>query len=154
MRPFVFRPQAALDFRRRHHEAAQRDLAVANAAAASADAALEASVAARNASFQQARDAEAKGIDIVTLQWHRNWITGQQCEIGRRRETLAQRREAASVARERAMRTHMDVRVLEKLQIRARRIYDTAARREEQKDIDWLAVLRSIARPGGLEGTE
>ena len=154
MRPFVFRAQVALDFRRRHDEAAQRDLAVANAATTTAETQLEASVAARDESFQRARDAEAKGIDIVMLRWHRNWIIGQQCEIGRRRETLVQRQEAAAVARERAMRTHIDVRVLEKLQVRARRIYDTAARREEQKDIDWLAVLRSIARPSGLEGTE
>jgi flagellar export protein FliJ len=154
MRPFVFRAQAALDFRRRRDEAARRDLAIANAAATTAEAQLKASVAERNESFQRARDAEAEGIDIVTLRWHRNWITGQQCEIGRRRETLAQRKESASVARECAMRTHMDVRVLEKLQTRARRNYETAERREEQKDIDWLAVLRSIARPGGLEGRE
>jgi flagellar export protein FliJ len=154
MRQFVFRAQAALDFRRRHDEAAQRALAVANAAATTANAQLESSVAARNASIQQARDAEAEGIDIATLQWHRNWITGQQCEIGRRRETLAQRQEAASVARERALRTHMDVRVLEKLRSRARRLYETTERREEQKETDWLAVLRCIARPDELEGTE
>jgi flagellar biosynthesis chaperone FliJ len=44
--------------------------------------------------------------------------------------------------------------VLEKLRDRARRAYDQAAAREEQKAIDWLAVLRSLPREGGQEGWE
>lgn len=154
MGPFVFRAQAALDFRRTRDDEARRELAAANGAVRSAEAELNASVEARAESLERARQAEAEDTGVAARQWHRNWILAQQQEVDRRREVLEQRKVAATAAREHQTRTRIDVRVLEKLQERARRAYDLNERREEQKEIDWLAVLRSIARPGGLEGTE
>jgi flagellar export protein FliJ len=152
MRPFVFRAQVALDLRRRRDDEAKRDLAAANSAVADAQSALEQTVAARARALDDAKAAEANATDTVTLEWYRNWITSQQRDVARRQETLDDRRTAATAARERATRTHMDVRVLEKLKERASKTYDLAVRREEQKAIDWLAVLRSVSRDGQAGG--
>jgi flagellar export protein FliJ len=153
MRPFVFRAQVALDLRRRRDDEAKRDLAAANGAVAIAESALAQSVAARTRALDDARTAETNATDTVTLEWYRNWITSQQRDVSRRQDELEVRRTAAAAARERAIRAHMDVRVLEKLKERASRTYDLAVRREEQKEIDWLAVLRSVSRDGGREGS-
>lgn len=154
MRPFVFRAQVALDVRRTRDDEARRDLAAANGAVVDAESALEQSVATRTRALDDARTAEASATETVTLEWYRNWITSQQRVVATRQDELEQRRTAAAAARERATRTHMDVRVLEKLKERASRTYDLAVRREEQKAIDWLAVLRSVSRDGGREGSE
>jgi flagellar export protein FliJ len=119
---------------------------------ADAQSALEQTVAARARALDDAKAAEANATDTVTLEWYRNWITSQQRDVARRQETLDDRRTAATAARERATRTHMDVRVLEKLKERASKTYDLAVRREEQKAIDWLAVLRSVSRDGQAGG--
>ncbi len=152
MRPFVFRAQVALDLRRRRDDEARRELAAANSAVGDAQSALEQTVVARARALDDAKAAEASATDTVTLEWYRNWITSQQRDVARRQETLDDRRTAASAARERAVRTHMDVRVLEKLKERASKTYDLAVRREEQKAIDWLAVLRSVSRDGQAGG--
>jgi flagellar export protein FliJ len=153
VRPFVFRAQAALDLRRRRDDEAKRELASANAAMADAQAALDASVADRERALRSARDAHAASSDVATIEWYRNWIVRQRREVTQREEVLTSRRDDAHAARDRATRTHMDVRVLEKLYERARRTYDAGVRREEQKAIDWLAVLRSY-RAGEQEGHE
>jgi flagellar export protein FliJ len=146
MRPFTFRAQVALDLRKRRDEAAQRDLAVAQEARASAATALEASLEARTQAFQRAQAAQAGTVEIGPLVWHRNWITAQQREIARRRDALDARTRDVQGARDRATRTHVDVRVLEKLKERAWRAYTLEVGRAEQKAIDWLAVLGAAAR--------
>jgi flagellar export protein FliJ len=147
MPPFRFRAQVALDVRRRRDEAAQRDLAAATTAANAAEADLDASIADRDDAFRRARTELAQVSAVEPLVWHRNWITGQQREVARRRDTLGRRRGDAEAARQKAIQAHMGVRVLEKLRDHAWRAHALEARRAEQKAIDWLAVLRSIARP-------
>lgn len=154
MGPFLFRAQAALDLRRRRDDDAKRDLAVANGVVASAASSLDLARASHQRALDDARAAEASATDTETRVWYRNWITRQQRVVARCQQELDDRRADAQVARERATRTHVDVRVLEKLQERARRTYDTAVQREEQKAIDWLAVLRSTSRLSGQEGSE
>ena len=149
MRPFKFRAQVALDVRRRRDEAAQRDLAAANAAASAAEADLDQSLASKaQAQARAAADlAQASGVESIV--WHRNWIAARQRDVLRRRAALERRRSDADAARERAIRTHIDVRVLEKYKDRAWRAYTVEAGRAEQKDMDWLAVLRATARADG-----
>lgn len=154
MLPFKFRAQVALDVRRRRDEAAQRDLAAATTAASAAEADLDASLAERDDAFRRARTELAAASAVEPLVWHRNWITRQQREIARRRDTLGQRQRDAEAARQTAIQAHMGVRVLEKLRDHAWRAYALEARRAEQKAIDWLAVLRSIARSDGHEESE
>ncbi len=132
MRPFVFRAQAALDLRRRRDDDARCALAEANAAVSQAEARLRAAVDGRDRAFAE----------------------GQQRVVAGRQDDLTRRRDTAQTAREQATRTHMDLRVLERLKERARRTYDSAVAREEQKAIDWLAVLRSVPRARGQEERE
>ena len=154
MKPFVFRARAALDLRRRRDDEAQRELAAANGEVTRAQRALDEAVEAREAEFGRARDAHAAGGDLVAVEWYRNWITRQQRDVARCEDELTRRRDAAEAARVKATKTHIDVRVLEKLEERARRAYDAAARQEEQKAIDWLAVLRSYTGGDGQGSPE
>ena len=143
MRPFVFRAQVALDLRRKREEDAQRALGAANAAVLRAEADLEASVHACDDSKHRAADEMRERGDVATQMWYRNWILRQQREIAVRRDTVTDRRSDADNARARATKTHIDVKVLEKLHEKKWRAYTDEERRAEQKEIDWLAVLRS-----------
>jgi flagellar export protein FliJ len=153
MRSFTFRAQVALDLRRRRDEAAQRDLAGANAAAAAAEADLDASLAAKAQAQARAAAELAQASNVESIVWHRNWIAAQQRDVLRRRAALERKRSEADAARDRATRTHIDVRVLEKFKDRAWRAYTVEAGRAEQKDMDWLAVLRATARADGTKET-
>ena len=146
MRPFVFRAQAALDLRRKREEDAQRELAAANAAVQRAEAALEASITACDESKTRAVEDMRRVGEVATQMWYRNWISHQQREIAVRRDEVANRRTDADGARAKATKTHIDVRVLENLRDKKWRAYADEERRAEQKEIDWLAVLRS-SRP-------
>jgi flagellar export protein FliJ len=154
MGPFVFRAHAALDLRRRREEEAQRELAQANAAVARAEAERDASVRACDQAMAGAAGEQRRGGELATLMWYRNWIVLQRREIARRREVVASRRQDAQAARDRAIRTHVDVRVLENLKQRQWRAYTIEVQRAEQKEIDWLAVLRSLTPAAGLEESE
>ncbi|MEI6668792.1 MAG: flagellar FliJ family protein [Acidobacteriota bacterium] len=150
----MFRAYAALDLRRQRDKDAQRDLAMANAAVALAEAERDASVRACEEGKIRAVDEERRGGELAAVMWYRNWILLQQREIERRGELVINRRADADKARERATRTHVDVRVLEKLRERQYRAYTIEVQRAEQKEIDWLAVLRSLAPAAGLEETQ
>jgi flagellar export protein FliJ len=154
MRPFVFRAQAALDLRRRRDDDARCALAEANAEVSRAEARLKAALDDRDRAFSDAAAALARATSAGDAVWYRNWITGHQRDVAGRQDDLTQRRAAAQTARDQATRTHMDLRVLERLKERARRTYDSAVVHEEQKAIDWLAVLRSFPRARGQEETE
>jgi flagellar export protein FliJ len=154
MRAFVFRATAALDLRRRRDEEAQRQLAAANAAVARAETELDTSVRACDQAKAGAADEQRRGGELATVMWYRNWIVLQQREIGRRRDMVASRQKDALDARARATRTHMDVRVLENLKQRQLRAYTIDVQRAEQKEIDWLAVLRSLPPAAGIEESE
>ena len=154
MGPFKFRAQVALDVRLRRDEAAQRALAEANAAAAAAEGRLAGAVSTHDEACRDAKSVHECGSSVTDLIWHRNWIASLQRETDRRRDELTARRAEADTARQAATRTHMDVRVLEKFRERAWRAYTADVQRAEQKAIDWLAVLRSSSRAGGLEETE
>ena len=143
MRPFVFRAQVALDLRRKREEDAQRELAAANAAVQRAEAELRASVIACDESKTRAADALRQDGYVTTQMWYRNWINRQQREIAVRRDVVASRRAEADGARAKATKTHIDVRVLENLRDKKWRAYTEEERRAEQKEIDWLAVLRT-----------
>lgn len=153
MRPFRFRAQVALDLRQRRDEAAQREFAAANAAASAAAADLDASLEAKAQAHVRAAADHARATGVESLVWHRNWIAAQQRDVLRRRAALERRRSEADAARERATRTHIDVRVLEKVKDRAWRAYTVEVGRAEQKDMDWLAVLRATARSDGSKET-
>jgi len=154
MAAFKFRAQIALDLRRRRDDDAQRALAAANTAVMAADAALHAAVLVHDAALAASRAAQQQPAEVATLMWHRNWIIARQRETDRRRQLLDERRADAERARQTAARTHMDVRVLEKFKERAWRTYTIEVQRAEQKDIDWLAVLKAGAQSAAVKEHE
>mgnify|MGYP001160587591 CR=1 FL=1 len=143
MKGFHFRPQAALDLRRKRADAAERELAQANARTEAAHLALDAARTRCTEACREARDEQACATGIDTLVWHHHWIDAQRRESARREEELQHRRREAQVALEQATRARVDVRALERLRERALQVFVRDAERAEQKSIDWLAVLRA-----------
>ncbi|MEW5981068.1 MAG: flagellar FliJ family protein [Acidobacteriota bacterium] len=145
MQRFKFRPQAALDLRRRRAEVAERDLAAANARTDAARVALDAARATCANACRQARDEQEQAQAIATLLWYQNWIAAQYREAAHKQEELFRRCDEARAALDKATKARVDVRVLERLRDRARETFAREAQRAEQKSIDWLAVLRTLA---------
>ena len=146
MPAFRFRPQAALDLRRREEEAAALVMAEARVASDRAAAAFVEAQAAFDAGSAQAAAADAAGGSVTASVWHRNWIRSLRRELVRteahaedRRVQLEAAEQALVVARER-------VRALERLRERAWAAHLECERREEQKAMDDLATLRFAMR--------
>ncbi len=146
MKRFVFRAQAALDLRRREDEEARRLLGVAQRAVRAAEDRLEAARTALTAAMQHAREAAADPTTAATLPWHRNWIKGQQVEIGRRTQALSDRRDEQTAASAHALQTRRRLRSLEKLRERMWQRHQHEERREEQKALDLFGSLQYAAR--------
>jgi len=146
MKAFQFRPQPALDLRRAEEEAAQRVLAIAQAALSraeqSVDAALDAvddACARGTASFAEARSA-------FELEWHRNWMTGLERNVARTRQQREERRVDVKTATLKAHDARRAVRALERLRERAWQAYQALERREEQKALDLLGSLQHAVK--------
>src|SRR5688572_27174360 len=142
MATFRFRPQVALDLRKREEDAAQ--LVVAQARVESdraAQAHADAQVAFDTGSARAAAVDFAGGTVTDTI-WHRNWIRSLRRELVRteaqaedRRVQLEAAEQALVVARER-------VKALERLKERAWTAHLERERQDEQKAMDDLATLR------------
>lgn len=146
MPPFRFRAQAVLDLRTRAEEAAERALAAADEVYRRAEAAREAAVRAQGDARARAAEAAAHATGVHELTWYRNWIVGHQRAVAvcqRLSDTRRTERDAARSAAERARRDRMAV---EKLKDRARRAYQDAERRAEQKALDELATIKHATR--------
>ncbi|MGE3276348.1 MAG: flagellar FliJ family protein [Vicinamibacterales bacterium] len=152
MPPFRFRAQAALDLRRQREEAADRALAVAQAAVRAA----EAEVAAAREALEGAYRDGAAGVAAATaaheLAWYRNWITRRQQALAAKRRAEQERRAEAHRAQEAAMQARRDRMALDKLRDRAWRAHQLAERRAEQKELDLLGALKHGARAQAAGG--
>lgn len=135
---FRFRAEAALGLRRRHEDAARRAHGDAAAALHGAHRALsDAEEAWRSAA------AEAAAVhDPARLAWYRNWMGRRRQESARLAGVVAERRAAVEKALARLNAAHRDVRVLERLRERGLAAWNLAARRAEQKELDWLGIVR------------
>jgi flagellar export protein FliJ len=154
MRPFRFRPQAALDLRIKQEEQALTALAVAqralDAAIARKDAAIERSTSAADAFAS----AQRSGVTGTVIGWHRSWIARQRLEVdARRRETAVS---AAGVERATASvrAAHQRRRTLERLRARAGRKYQQDVQREDTKEMTQLAGLRYLSLTTGDGGSD
>jgi len=143
----------ALDVRRPRDEAAQRDWRRECPRKRPAEADLDQSLASKAQAQARAAADLAQAPAFESIVWHRNWIAARQRDVLRRRAALERRRSDADAAGRRATRTHIDVRVLEKYKDRAWRAYTVEAGRAEQKEMDWLAVLRTTARADASKET-
>jgi flagellar FliJ protein len=146
MATFHFRPQVALDLRRREEEAQQRVVSEARAISDRAAALFDDAQRAFDAGTARAAEAEAAGGSVIDSMWHRNWIRSLRRELARceanaedRRVQLETAEQALVVARER-------VKALERLKERAYEAHRERERRDEQKAMDDLATLRFALR--------
>jgi flagellar protein FliJ len=146
MATFSFRPQVALDLRRREEEAAQRVVSEARVVSDRAAAAYADAQAAFDAGTARAAGVEAAGGSVTESVWHRNWIRSLRRELVRceahaedRRVQLETAEQALVVARER-------VKALERLKERAFEAHQVRERRDEQRAMDDLATLRFALR--------
>jgi flagellar export protein FliJ len=149
-RQFKFRAQVVLDLRQRTDEEAQRARAAADAAVRQAELAVDEARARLLEAGERAQQPGASGGDA---EWYRNWMVGLRVAVARRTEDLARRRADREVALSRALAARRDLRAIERLRDRRRRAFELEGRRQEQRQIDALAVQQftSPSRdPGGF----
>jgi flagellar export protein FliJ len=146
MATFRFRPQVALDLRRREEEAAQRVVAQARVESDRAAQAHAGAQAALDAGMARTAAADLAGGPVTDAIWHRNWIRSLRREVVRteaqaedRRVQLETAEQALVVARER-------VKALERLKERAWTAHLDRERHEEQQAMNDLATLRFALR--------
>ena len=149
MRSFVFRAEVALRVRRKEEEAAQADLSRAHARVHEALGAHDRAQVALDDAVRRCVESDARARGVETAMWYRNWIDGLRRVLREAGALLA----AADVDRQQALqRAHaarQRVRVLERLEARARAAYELGLRREEQRAIDELAGLQYVIRQRG-----
>jgi len=150
MARFIFRAAAALDLRRRQDEEAQRALAAAETRRRSAASALDAARQRLADTLAEATEIERHPGDVTARVWHRNWIVGLRLQVDRCAHTLSHHEQNVRQAALEAREAHRKREALERLHDRARRAWQDAERRAEQKVIDELAGTRFLrARAGG-----
>ena len=150
MRAFRFRAEAALQLRRREHDAALAGLAHAQTAMGLAERRVEeADAAVRDAEDRLDRAVRAPEPG-VPIEWYRSWrarcCADRERRADEQRACASQLRDATAAVRE----THRRVRALERLREGALAAWAQAARAEEQKTMDALAAVRFVRRKDAL----
>src|SRR6188768_159780 len=146
MAVFIFRPQPALDLRRRDVDAAQ--LVVAEARMIS-DRAAQAFAAAQvnfDAGSARAAALDAAGGSITDVIWHRNWIRSLRRELVRTEANAEDRRVQLEAAEQALVAARERVKALERLKERAIAAHQEHERREAQRAMNDLATLRFAIR--------
>jgi flagellar export protein FliJ len=142
MASFIFRPQPALDLRRREADAAQLAAAEARVISDRAAQAHADAQAAFEAGSARAAALDAAGGSITDVIWHRNWIRSLRRELVRTEAHAEDRRVQLETAEQALVAARERVKVLERLKERAIAAHQERERREEQKAMDELATLR------------
>ena len=142
MATFIFRPQPALDMRRRDEERAQLVVAEARVISERAAQAHVDAQAAFDAGTARAAALDAAGGSITDVIWHRNWIRALRRELVRTEANAEDRRVQLEAAEQALVTARERVKVLERLKERAIEAHQERERREEQKAMDELATLR------------
>jgi flagellar protein FliJ len=142
MATFIFRPQPALDMRRRDEERAQLAVAEARVISERAAQAHADAQAAFEGGTARAAAADAAGGSITDVIWHRNWIRSLRRELVRTEANAEDRRVQLEAAEQALVAARERVAVLERLKERAVEAHRERERREEQKAMDELATLR------------
>jgi len=146
MKRFIFRAQAALDLRRREHEAAQRVLAAAEREVARALEVCTAAEAALARALDDATQSASVASSSREFLWHRNWIIGKRHETVQCREQLAARRAEQAAAAAREIDARRRFRALEKLRDNMRLAHARAEAQQEQKMLDLHGSIQFAAK--------
>jgi flagellar protein FliJ len=142
MATFIFRPQPALDLRRREEDLAQLVVNEARVISERAAQAHADAQAAFEAGTARATALDAAGGSITDVIWHRNWIRSLRRELVRTEANAEDRRVQLEAAEQALVAARERVKVLERLKERAVGAHRERERREEQKAMDELATLR------------
>ena len=134
---FEFRAAAVLDLRRREEDKASRAHAETLRAVERAE---EHVTRCERALADAGRESGVH--DATHREWYRNWMVRQRQAVVRARAMLVDRKAAYAAATLRLNAAHRDVRVLERLRDRLFAAWQLAARRAEQKELDWLGTVR------------
>lgn len=151
MATFRFRPQAALDLRRRQQEAAQLAVSEARQQEEAAEAHRHEAASAFEAAATRAREADAVGGDVTLSIWYRNWIRAQRRELARCEAIAEDRRMQLREAESRLVEARRRVRVLERLRAHHWAEHQQRERQVEQRALDELATLQFAIRQRGEE---
>lgn len=154
MKPFHFRAQPALDMRKTQDEAAQRALAIAQAALLRAEQAVDAALASVADACARGSETLAAARSAYELVWHRNWMAGLERDVARARQQREERRVDVKTATIKAQEARKRLRVLERLRERSLEQYETLVRREEQKALDLLGSLQHAVKQMHREESE
>jgi flagellar export protein FliJ len=146
MPTFRFRADAALTFRRRQLEEAQRELARKERDRLEASGRAERAAAAVSEAKTAAIPPAGAPIGAHAFEWQRFWITRLQREQGRDNAALAAREAAVTTARTACTAARQKCRALERLREKAWARHLAADAAEERKVIDDIAVRRMDAR--------
>jgi flagellar FliJ protein len=146
MATFQFRPQVALDLRKREEDAAQRAVSEARVVSDRAAQAHAEAQAAFDTGSARAASADAAGGSVTDAIWHRNWIRSLRRELVRSEANAEDRRVQLEAAEQALVVARERVKALERLKERALSAHRERERREEQKAMDDLAGLRFAIR--------
>jgi flagellar FliJ protein len=146
MATFVFRPQAALDLRKREEEAAQRVVSEARVVSDRAAQLFADAQGAFDEGFARAAALDAAGGSITDVIWHRNWIRSLRRELVRAEAHAEDRRVQLETAEQALVAARERVKALERLRERAYAAHLERERRDEQRAMDDLATLRFAMR--------
>jgi flagellar export protein FliJ len=146
MDTFKFRPQVALDLRKREEDAAQCRVSEARVISDQAAQAFAAAQTGFDTGSARAAASDAAGGSVTDSIWHRNWIRSLRRELVRCEANAEDRRVQLEVAEQALMIARERVRALERLKERALAAHRDRERRVEQKAMDELATLRFAIR--------
>lgn len=153
MKPFAFKAQRILDWRRLQADTARGEfLRAAETAREALRVADDADGAVRAAS--QAADAAFRAAtDVMTLERHRIWIGREQRRADGCRRTYRDRQKVADDKAAALQVANRHVKVMERLRERAQRRYQDLERQLEMKALDELATVQ-FARRRAEQGVE
>lgn len=146
MPAFKFRPQPALDLRRREHEAAQRALARADAERQHAHARYEAAERAAARARHDADEAIRAAPIGADCEWYRFWIVRLDRECGTANAVLEQHDALLEQARVACLQARQRYEALERLREKAYAAYVAGIDAAEKKIIEDLATQRFALR--------
>jgi flagellar export protein FliJ len=146
MAAFIFRPQPALDLRRREADAAQLVVSEARVISGRAAQAFADAQAAFDVGQARAAALDAAGGSITDVIWHRNWIRSLRRELVRTEANAEDRRVQLEAAEQALLAARERVKALERLKERAVAAHQERERREEQRAMNDLATLRFAIR--------
>ena len=146
MADFIFRPQPALDLRRREEDAAQLVVSEARVISDRAAQAFAGAQAAFDAGSARTAALDAAGGSITDVIWHRNWIRSLRRELVRTEANAEDRRVQLEAAEQALLVARERVKALERLKERAVAAHQERERREEQRAMNDLATLRFAIR--------